>query len=386
MAERILFHVQHLLGIGHLKRAAAIARAAADAGLEVTVASGGFPAPGTDFGRARIVQLPPARAEDDSFKVLLDEAGRPIDDAWKAARREKLLEVFRDVKPDVILFELFPFGRRQFRFEILPLLDAAAQVRPRPAIACSVRDILVEKPRPERNREVVDTVRKYFDAVLVHGDPALIGFAETFSLATEIEDRIRYTGYVADGAPIGPSAGKATPEVVVSAGGGSVGEPLMRAALAARPLTKATGLPWRLLTGPNLPDAVFEDLRRSAPSGVTVERHRADFRNLLAASAVSISQAGYNTVMDLLGSGARAVVVPFAGGQESEQSVRARLLAKRGWLEMVEPDDLTPETLARAVDRVLAATPPAVAGIDLNGMVRAAGELRALARKARRAA
>ena len=41
MTRRVLFHVQHLLGIGHLRRAAALAKACAGHGLEVTVASGG---------------------------------------------------------------------------------------------------------------------------------------------------------------------------------------------------------------------------------------------------------------------------------------------------------------------------------------------------------
>ncbi|MBC6416218.1 MAG: hypothetical protein GDA47_00105 [Rhodospirillales bacterium] len=45
----VLLYVQHLLGIGHLKRAALIARAAARQGLKVVVASGGMPTADTDF-------------------------------------------------------------------------------------------------------------------------------------------------------------------------------------------------------------------------------------------------------------------------------------------------------------------------------------------------
>ena len=59
MTVRVLFHVQHLLGIGHLTRAAALARACAEDGMEVTVASGGEPVPGVDFGRASLVAAPP---------------------------------------------------------------------------------------------------------------------------------------------------------------------------------------------------------------------------------------------------------------------------------------------------------------------------------------
>ena len=41
MTRRVLFHVQHLLGIGHLRRAEILAEAMAAEGLEVTVAYGG---------------------------------------------------------------------------------------------------------------------------------------------------------------------------------------------------------------------------------------------------------------------------------------------------------------------------------------------------------
>jgi predicted glycosyltransferase len=40
------------------------------------------------------------------------------------------------------VIELFPFGRRQMRFELLPLLEAARARSPRPWIISSVRDVL----------------------------------------------------------------------------------------------------------------------------------------------------------------------------------------------------------------------------------------------------
>ena len=40
---KVFFHVQHLLGIGHLRRADVLARALREAGFEVTLASGGMP-------------------------------------------------------------------------------------------------------------------------------------------------------------------------------------------------------------------------------------------------------------------------------------------------------------------------------------------------------
>jgi predicted glycosyltransferase len=277
-----------------------------------------------------------------------------------------LLSVFERYAPAAVLIELYPFGRRPFRFELLPLLEAAAARRPRPAALCSVRDILVSKADPSRTAEVVDIVRRHFDAVLVHGDSKLIEFGATFAAADRIADRLRYTGYV-----VSEAQSVAHPvhsgEILVSAGGGAVGGPLLRAALAARPLTRLAQHPWRIITGPNLPETEFAGLAAHVAGGkVTIERFRADFQSLLRNCRLSVSQAGYNTVMELLAAGSRAVVVPFAEGGETEQPIRARLLAARGFLAVVEPEELTPERLAAAIETTDQAPRPK-ASFDMFG-------------------
>ena len=94
MNPRVLFHVQHLLGIGHAKRGAMLAQAMAEQGLDVTVLSGGEPV-ALDWGRARIEQLPWARALDAGFKQLADESGRPLDANFHERRRLVSQPAFR---------------------------------------------------------------------------------------------------------------------------------------------------------------------------------------------------------------------------------------------------------------------------------------------------
>ncbi len=386
MSGRVLIHVQHLLGVGHLMRAARLASAAAAAGLETTLVSGGPPVPHLDPGRARLVQLPPMRADDESFASLVDGDGRPIDDAWRARRRDRLLELFAASRPDVLVTELFPFGRRQCRFELLPLLDAARRMRPRPAVACSVRDILQAGRKPGRTQESAALVRDRYDTVLVHGDPRLIRFEETFPLAAEIEDWLAYTGYVAPPAP--PAGGADSGEVVVSAGGGAVGAALLRAAAAARPLSALAQRTWRLLVGGD--QGLAAELRRDP--GLVVEPARPDFTRLLATAAVSVSQAGYNTAMDVLAARARAVFVPFVGAGENEQSLRAARLADRlGGIEIVAEARLTAARLAAAIDRAAAGPRPdpdrmGAHGLDLSGAETTARMLDAVAAERRRPA
>lgn len=365
--RRVLFWVQHLLGVGHLTRTATLARALADLGVEVAIASGGEPSPVVVTGAAKLEQLPSARAVDVFFKVLHDADDRQIDDAWKARRLAASQAVYRDFRPDVVVTELFPFGRRQFRFELEPLLTEARADGA--VVVSSVRDILVAPPKPERQTEMLERAQRLYDLVLVHGDPDLVPFDRTFPHMRALEDRIRYTGYVIDEErrSVGAAREDGRDEILVSAGGGAVAEPLLRAAFAARALTEVSVAPWRFLVGHNLPDAIFQEFAETAGPGVIVERARPDFPDMLRRCRLSISQGGYNTVLETLAAGARAVIAPYAGGLETEQSLRAEALQARGALEVVNEDDLTPPALAAAIDRALANPPSSAAGVRIDG-------------------
>ncbi|SDR63313.1 hypothetical protein SAMN05519103_08478 [Rhizobiales bacterium GAS113] len=59
MSRRALIVVTHLLGVGHLARAALIARALAERGAEVRLVSGGRPSETVDLAGLDLVQLPP---------------------------------------------------------------------------------------------------------------------------------------------------------------------------------------------------------------------------------------------------------------------------------------------------------------------------------------
>jgi predicted glycosyltransferase len=357
----ILLYVQHLLGIGHIRRAAALARAFRRAGITVVFVTGGLPVRGLDLDGIEVVQLPPARSADETFRVILDEAGRPVDAAWQARRRDLLLATFRRSRPRVVMTELYPFGRRKMRFELDPLLEAARADGQRPLIACSLRDIVTRPERDEKTAWMVDRFTRFYDLLYVHGDPRLFRLEDSFPECGAFAGRLHYTGFVTEaGAAVaaaradGPADGPGSGEVIVSAGGGAVGLALLRCALAARPLSPLAQSPWRLLVGPNLPQAELDGLATAAPAGVTVEWARSDFVALLCRARLSISQAGYNTLMEVLTSGVPSVVVPFAGGSETEQTQRTEMLAAHGLLTMVDEAGLDPPRLAAGITRALA--------------------------------
>jgi predicted glycosyltransferase len=86
---------------------------------------------------------------------------------------------------------------------------------------------------------------------------------------------------------------------------------------------------------------------------VIVEANRSDFRQLLSQCAISISQVGYNTVVDLLATGAPAIVIPFEGeGGQSEQSARAKRLESMGRARVLSEETLSAERLCDLVSKM----------------------------------
>jgi predicted glycosyltransferase len=370
MTASVLFHVQYLLGIGHLQRSLRIAEALARLGIVVTFVSGGAPVPTLALARPgiRVVQLPAISALDARFELINAATGQPLDDTLRQVRRTALLDAFAAARPDAIVIEGFPFARRAFRFELDPLISAATAAPRHVPVICSVRDIVSVRDNPTRHAEIAARVRADFDAVLVHGDPRLIPFEASFHSVANIAHRLTYTGYVTEPQNFGATLAEqeSTGEVLVSGGGGPAGYALMQTAIEARRRGYLADAPWRLLTGATLSSDRFDALAYGAPAGVTVDRFRADFTVLLRRCLVSVSQAGYNTALDLLAARARAVLVPFAAERETEQSLRAKRLAALGVAELVRESELTPERLGRAVE-IAAARPPAAISVNMAG-------------------
>lgn len=373
MSARILIAVTHLLGIGHLVRARQLARALAGAGHEVALASGGMP-DGRAAAGYRLVQLPPVRTEGTDFRNLLDEGGRAATSERLAARRGQLAALAAELSPDIVVTEHFPFGRRQLADEFLALIAAARAANPRLLVLASIRDVLVAPQRPERLAEAAGRVAALFDAVLVHGDPEMLPLEASWPVTPEIAGKLVYTGYLAQSSSLPQRGDDGEAAILVSGGGSAAALPLFETALAAARL-----LPHRrfhLLAGRGIDDVDLVRLRRSAPGNAVVEPTRPDFPALLAACALSVSQAGYNTVLDLLQAGRPALLAPFDAGNETEQGLRAAALERAGLARVVDPS-AGPQALAAAVEAALARGAPAVAKVDLDG---AAGSVAAVAR------
>jgi predicted glycosyltransferase len=378
--SRIAFLCCHLTGTGHLVRTLALARATAAAGAEVLVIGGGRPLGHIDMTDIGFVQLPPVQVPDFDFATLRTPQGDVADAAYLAARRTALERALAEFRPDALVTELFPLGRRVLAAEFEAAIAASRATNPArthgAAIIASVRDIPEPPSSPARLEQAADRLRRRYDALLVHGDADFVALAATWPLPQDLAPMIHHTGYVAGDPPPPCDAPGAT--VLVAVGGGVLGRRLLALAAGAAALSPR---PWRLLTG----GADAADLARSLTAqygraNLTIEPARPDYKALLAGSACSISLAGYNTVLDLAGCDTPAIVVPFDEHGEREQVIRAERLAGLDGFTVLRAGGLTPVKLAGAAATAAAGPRRVPLALARDGAARAATKILELAR------
>lgn len=348
---RIVYYCQHVLGVGHFHRSLEICKALAR-NHETHMILGG---PKVELHDSTIgyFQLPGLEM-DKNFQNL-----RPCDptlslEQVKKDRSDQLFSFISSLSPDIFIIELYPFGRKAFRFELDPVLQGIkVGSLPSCLVFCSLRDILVEREDQEKfEKRVLATFNNYFHGLLIHADDELMSLETTFSRASELIPPVRYTGYVT---PRSRLMGRQQKRkelglhpndrlIVVSIGGGNVGHELLEACLDAFGHINQKNYFLQIFTGPYSENSLLEHLKENTCSRVTITRFTNNFSNWLAAADLSVSMAGYNTCMNVLAEGVPALLYPF--NQNSEQRMRAEKLLSHHALHLLAPQELHPTSLA----------------------------------------
>ncbi len=340
------------MGMGHLVRSFRLAEELAEAFHVIFLNGGPVPAGINPPINITLINLPALGMSEQDHLLFSHDTRYSVDEA-KLIRQQTILQMFNQYQPEVILIELFPFGRKKFADELIPLLSAAHQERSKPLVLCSLRDILVQKRADQRRFEnqVSQTLNCYFHAVLLHCDPSFATLDEYFNPDITLQIPVFNTGFVAPPAATGLNHCQ-KPRIIVSAGGGIVGGELYRTAIQAQKLIWVEAeLPMTLVAGPFLPEQEWQQLVGAAHGvrGLTLSRTVTGLMSLLAPHNISVSQCGYNTAMELLQSGVKAVVVPFCTVHEDEQMNRAQKLEMAGAVKLLDPSKMTDRSLTEAI-------------------------------------
>lgn len=383
--KKLMFYCQHILGMGHLIRSMEIVRGLTNE-FQVCFINGGevideFPIP----AGVEVVNLPGIKT-DTEFREL-----QPVDptltlEEVERDRTNQLLQTLDQFQPDVLMVELFPFGRRRFSFELIPLIETAQKRGVK--IVSSLRDIVVTKQdQGKHEAKICRLMNQYFDQLLIHGDPNLHPLEDSFSRVNDLNCEVHYTGYVAqrpDNQQLTlvdqVSLNRPEPMILVSVGGGRFGHNLLQSMVGAADLLRDR-IPHhiQMFTGPFIPDPVFLELQQAGEGlpNLTIRRYTPNFLAYMEKADLSVNMSGYNTTMNILTTGVRALMLPFTGNDDQEQTMRVRRLEQLGRVQMLEPTEMTPQRLAQRVTLALTQAPQ-ITQFDLDGVRKTADCLRSL--------
>ncbi|MDJ0772502.1 MAG: glycosyltransferase [Mastigocoleus sp. MO_167.B18] len=358
--KKLLFYCQHILGMGHLVRSMEIIRGLMQ-DFQICFINGGqvikeFPIP----DGIEVINLPAIKT-DSEFKQL-----QVVDTSLSLAevqefRKNKLLQVADDFQPDVLMIELFPFGRGKFSFELIPLLEKLRASDKPVKIVSSLRDIVVTKTnRVKYEEKVCRLMNQYFDMLLIHGDPNFLPLDESFSRVKDIQCETKYTGYVVQKPQVSPQLTNEEREIIyseqpfilVSIGGGRFGHKLIDCVIESADILEQS-IPHKIqvFTGPFAPEDKVQawQKRTENKNNIIVNRYTRNLLSYMQKADLSISMSGYNTTLNIMTTGVRAMILPFTGNNDQEQRMRASKLDNFGAVKMLDSSDLQPEIFAPKV-------------------------------------
>ena len=388
---RVAIYSQDSLGLGHLRRNILIGGAILEARKDSNVLLL------ADSPVAPFFQLPTRMDHIKLPSICKVSAG-----CWEATRlriderelsrlRSDLLrDALLDFRPNLFLVDHMPGGAQG---ELLPALKALKQAHPNCSVVLGLREIL---DAPEVTQCVWETegayeaLRAYYDRILIYGSKGVFSTCTTYRLPEPLWGT-HYCGYVVKHDPVKRSKevrqAVRLPKsryVFVSAGGGGDGQFLMRTYIqAARILGPNVDFATLMAVGVNAPPEIHLELEAEAKGlPVRIVPYVEDSPSCIAAAALVVCMAGYNTLSEVLYLKKKALVVPRSG-PSAEQRTRARLFAQRRLIDVLDPADLSAEKLAQRLVEDLRRSdyPVDSAALPMDGAREAADRLLELVRE-----
>jgi len=282
-------------------------------------------------------------------------------DELVAVRSQIIRTTVAHFKPDVLLVDKKPRGIAD---ELLPALEMIRADQRSPEVVLLLRDILDDPEttaRIWRKNRYFESIDRYYRSILVMGSPDVFDLRKEYRFPAKTANKVVCCGYMRRPQPLAPArpaalfpGGKGA-RVLVTAGGGEDGFELLKQYMDGLSLGADRSFSSVVVTGPEMSAAnraVIQDIAKGL-GHVRVEEFTRDLPAYMQAADLVVSMAGYNTIVELLSMNKRAVVVPRVKPVQ-EQWIRATRLDELGLLKCIDPAELTPERLLKAVSDELA--------------------------------
>lgn len=373
---RVVLYSHDTMGLGHIRRNLLLAQGLSESNLAIDALlitgsreSGCFSLPeGVD-----LVVLPSLhKAEDGSYRAR--NLGLELDDLL-AMRSQIICSTIRSFQPDVVIVDNVARGANG------ELDQALHYIREQGSIRCvlGLRDIQDEAEnvvREWKKKHYIDTIRNFYHAIWVYGDPRVYDLGKEYKLPMDIVRKLQFTGYLdrrihlqknlrADNKlePLNKPYG------LCLVGGGQDGAAL---AMAFATAIHPAGMDAVIITGPHIyPDSLakLQALALERPH-LKVLKFVPEPTEILRNARFVISMGGYNSVCEVLSFEKPALIVPRVVPRR-EQIIRAEKLQNLGIIDMLHPDKLSAESLSGWIASLPGRQMVSARSVlDMNGMER----------------
>ncbi len=372
---RILMYSHDSYGLGHLRRTLALAESfverAPDANVLILT---GSTVSGT-FRMSRgidVVKLPSAVKIANGVYA---PSRMSIEFEHLSNLRSKLiLSSAESFNPDAFVVDKAPLGMKR---EVTRTLEFFRDERPSTLTVLGLRDVLDDPDRVRRHwrdNQIVEAIEKFYDLVLVYGTREVYDPLPEYGLPASILCRSYYVGYVGPRPALEETSDTWSRQgyVLVTAGGGGDGFLLIKNYLESL-VEPEPSFESIVVTGPLMVEESQREIDRlSQDLRAQVFEFRADMERLIQRARAVVAMGGYNTTTELLAARKPALIVPRVEPRV-EQLIRAERLAELGLIEMIHPNDLSPNLMRSKVEELVRHDPTSTpkVEVDLSGAIRA---------------
>ncbi|WP_175953698.1 glycosyltransferase family protein [Schaalia sp. Marseille-Q2122] len=265
--------------------------------------------------------------------------------------RSQLIEAtLLSFAPDIVVVDRHIYGVWN---ELRGPLEKLRATHPHSRVVLGLREILDEPHIAAAEWEALgdpDLMRGLVDEVWAYGDPKVHSLIASGEAPAALQDRIRFTGYLAHGRRVTDSvqAHLEGPYILTTAGGGSDGLALLTAAVQAK-----VPAPYRhlVVTGPQMSDEDYEKIRELASPHTEILRSLPGLGLHISHASAVIAMGGYNTACEILATDTPALIVPREEPRK-EQLIRAQALHAVGGVDYLRTVQLSPAALADWMSQV----------------------------------
>jgi predicted glycosyltransferase len=360
MDKRIALYWHNGRSLGHTVRCATLGQALLDhlpasIVVGITGASKGFELLPPEMD---LVKIPSYLTYDDTGGVRTTPVISLTTERFQRVRENLISTFVRDYQPHALVVDFHPEGKNG---ELIPTVINSPSTQK----VLGLRGILgspAETNREFFNPRLIDFVQDHFSAIHVYVDEHIFRLEDYYAIPASLSAMFKYTGYVTR--PTLPTRAEARALlqldpgariIVVSFGGGQGTEPIWQSILRSLSTIQKRFDYAYLSAGPYLEADAYERLRAQIS-----QHHNWIWTRLLnplpawiKASDFFIGSGGYNSLAEVIATGANALIIPRQLN-EREQELHATRLASLNILRIANLETILSENLTPLLEMCMA--------------------------------